>query len=238
VPSRRHTHPRAEPFNVATKISPAVPGRAWRRRPLLLCRSWGTTSTAPAPCPGALSRVWSASTRGGITGRCPAGSDYRAVRRMTRSLMPAGPVPSCLQRGPDGGDSCHGPPTLSRRGLRLASQPSDTTSPQPSPSGPSTICQTLTNRIGGSARGSRLKYQQLSTVRNRRSASRGTGESRHVLGSVLAAVCVRCGCGTVCVRRRRSGAVLRLPGRAGRCCPGRCARYRAARRAWRAAGPG
>jgi hypothetical protein len=61
------------------------------------------------------------------------------------------------------------------RGLRLASQPNDTPPATAPPPAPSTICQTLTNRIGGSAPGSPLKYQQLSTARNRRSACPDNG---------------------------------------------------------------
>jgi hypothetical protein len=97
-----------------------------------------------------------------------------AARQGVTTWRSAGRGLSCLQdrlplqRGPDGGDSRHGPPTLSRAGPASGiSAERHTTSPQPSPSGPSTICQTLTNRIGGSAPGSRLKYQQLSTARNR-----------------------------------------------------------------------
>jgi hypothetical protein len=93
-----------------------------------------------------------------------------AVRRMTRSVMPAGPSPSSARTRRRG--LLPWTPNITAGPASGISAERHTTSPQPSHSSPSTICQTLTNRIGGSAPGSRLKYQQLSTARNRRSARR------------------------------------------------------------------
>jgi len=79
----------------------------------------------------------------------PAGPSPSSARTRRRGLLPW--TPDIEQAG---------------RGSGISAE-RHTTSPQPRPSGPSTICQTLTNRTGGSAPGSPLKYQQLSTARNR-----------------------------------------------------------------------